>query len=145
MTRFLIVLLFTSLLASACSLSPHKIQEVDSRVEAARENGLTCFPRNKDRCADPSSLLDLGREDIRNDRNHVTLVEYGEDALKLRIHLTRAARYQIDVQNFILRRDDTGELLLNELLAAARRGVKIRLLLVPIPCMRTRTSTRNIM
>jgi phosphatidylserine/phosphatidylglycerophosphate/cardiolipin synthase-like enzyme len=49
--------------------------------------------------------------------------------LKLRIHLVRAARRYIDVQNFILRGDETGDLFLNELLAAARRGVKVRLLL----------------
>jgi len=129
MTRDFITLLFVIMAASACSLSPHKVLEVDSRVSAARESGLTCFPKDIDRCADPSSLLDLGRVDIRSDRHHVTLIEYGEDAFKLRIHLARAARDYIDVQNFILRRDDTGELFLNELLAAARRGVKIRLLL----------------
>ena len=92
MTRNFIILLLMIMAASACSLSPHKVQEVDARVAAARENGLTCFPRDIDRCADPSSLLDLGRADIRSDRHHVTLVEYGEDALKLRIHLVRAAR-----------------------------------------------------
>ncbi len=47
----------------------------------------------------------------------------------LRLHLIRAARNAIDVQNFILRKDDSGELFLNELLDAARRGVKVRLLL----------------
>jgi putative cardiolipin synthase len=129
MTRSLITLLLVSIAASACSLSPYKIMEVDSRVKAVRENGMTCFPRESGRCADPSSLLELGRADIRSGRHHVTLIEFGEDALKLRIHLVRAARDTIDVQNFILRRDDTGELFLNELLDAARRGVKIRLLL----------------
>ena len=47
----------------------------------------------------------------------------------LRLHLIRAARDYIDLQNFILRKDATGELFLNELLGAARRGVKVRLLL----------------
>ena len=103
MTRTFIVLLFVSIVSSACSLSSHTILEVDSKVEEARANGLTCFPREAGRCADPSPLLDLGRTDIRSDRNHVTLIEIGEDALKLRIHLARAARHQIDVQNFILR------------------------------------------
>jgi len=129
MRRNFIILLFVIMVASACSLSSHKVREVDARVAAARDSGLTCSPGETDRCAEPSSLMDLGRKDIRADRHHVTLIEYGEDALKLRIHLARSARDYIDVQNFILRRDDTGELFLNELLAAARRGVKVRLLL----------------
>ena len=128
-TRNLFFLLFVILAASACSLSPHKVSAVDAKVAEERENGLTCFPREIDRCATESSLLNLGTEDVRSARHHVTLIEHGEDALKLRIHLIRSARHYIDVQNFILRRDETGELFLNELLAAARRGVKIRLLL----------------
>jgi len=129
MTRNIIILLFVIMAASACSLSSHKVREVDAKVAAARASDLSCAPGDIDLCADPSSLLDLGRENIRFDRHHVTLIEYGEDALKLRLHLSRSARDYIDVQNFILRRDDTGELFLNELLAAARRGVKVRLLL----------------
>ena len=43
--------------------------------------------------------------------------------------MIRAAQRYIDVQNFILRNDETGNLFLNELLTAAHRGVKIRLLL----------------
>ncbi len=129
MTRNSLFLLLVVVSASACSLSPHKVIEVDSRVAATRENGLVCPPAETDRCVAPSALLDLGRTDIHSGRHHVTLVEYGEDALKLRIHLVRAARDYVDVQNFILRRDDSGELFLYELLAAARRGVKVRLLL----------------
>ena len=55
----------------------------------------------------------------------VALVE-GRDpvgAQAQRVHLVRAARDYVDVQNFILRKDETGELFLNELLGAARRGV----------------------
>ena len=43
--------------------------------------------------------------------------------------MIRAAQRYIELQNFILRGDDTGVLILNELLEAARRGVKVRLLL----------------
>ena len=83
---------------------------------------MTCFPREIDRCAQGSPLLELGRADLRDGTQHVSLIEYGEDALKLRIHLVRSAQRFIEVQNFILRHDSSGELFLNELLAAARRG-----------------------
>jgi len=120
---------FFTLLIAACSLSPAKVEQVDARVSASQESGLSCYPREIDRCAQPSPVLDLGREDVYTGAQHVTLVEFGEDALKLRIHLIRAAQRYIDVQNFILRSDASGDLFLNELLAAARRGVKVRLLM----------------
>ena len=117
------------LLLPACSLSAKKVRAVDIKVADQQENGLTCFPRDIDRCAVSSPVLELGRAATAEGRHHLTLVEYGEDALKLRIHMIRAAQRYIELQNFILRGDDTGVLILNELLDAARRGVKVRLLL----------------
>ena len=123
------LLLIALLLLPACSLSEKKVREVDVRVSAQREIGLTCFPRDIDRCAEASPVLDLGRTDTKEGRHHLALIEFGEDALLLRIHMIRAAQQHIELQNFILRGDDTGVLILNELLDAARRGVKVRLLL----------------
>ena len=117
------------LLLPACSLSAKKVRAVDIKVADQQENGLTCFPRDIDRCAVSSPVLELGRAATAQGRHHLTLVEYGEDALKVRIHMIRAAQRYIELQNFILRGDDTGVLILNELLDAARRGVKVRLLL----------------
>ncbi len=129
MARNLLFTLLTLLFLSGCSLSAKKVREVDRRVTNHQETGLTCFPRDIDRCAVPSPVLERAREVSRDGRYQLTLVEYGEDALKLRIHLIRAAQRYIDLQNFILRKDDTGQLVLHELLDAARRGVKVRLLL----------------
>jgi len=129
LARKLLLSLFAVLLLPACSLSAKKMQQVDARVTGQQEIGLTCFPRDIDRCAIPSHVLELGRTATREGRHYLTLVEYGEDALKLRIHMIRAAQRYIELQNFILRGDDTGVLILNELLDAARRGVKVRLLL----------------
>jgi phosphatidylserine/phosphatidylglycerophosphate/cardiolipin synthase-like enzyme len=71
----------------------------------------------------------LGAHAARERQHLLTLIEYGENALELRVHMIRAARKSVELQNFILRADDTGELILNELLDAARRGVRVRLLL----------------
>jgi phosphatidylserine/phosphatidylglycerophosphate/cardiolipin synthase-like enzyme len=114
---------------AACSLSPKKIAEVDARVYASRETGLTCAPDAPDRCAIESPVLELGWTARRDGQHRIKLIEYGPEALELRIHMIRAAQRRIDLQNFILRRDDSGELILNELLNAAQRGVKVRLLL----------------
>ncbi len=59
----------------------------------------------------------------------VTLLENGDDALLARIHLIRSARESIDIQTFIWVYDDTGKWMFKELLAAARRGVRVRLLI----------------
>ncbi len=127
--RNLLFTFITLLFLSGCSLSAKKVREVDRRVTDQQETGLTCFPRDIDRCAVPSPVLEQARQADRDGRYQLTLIEYGEDALKLRIHMIRAAQRYIDLQNFILRKDDTGQLVLHELLDAARRGVKVRLLL----------------
>ena len=127
--RFLVAVFSIGLLLSACSLSPKRVQQVDAQVAKSRAQALDCEPEQVDRCSENSPLMALSEDDIRTGSHHVTLLETGEGALKIRIHLIRAARRNIDLQSFILRRDDTGELLLNELLNAARRGVKVRLLL----------------
>ena len=128
MIRNVIIFLLAAVLSAGCSLSAKKVREVDQRVEQHRETGVSCL-EEIDRCAAPSPLLDLAETSGSDGSHHVTLVEYGEDSLKLRLHLVRAARERIDVQNFILRKDMSGELFLNALLDAARRGVKVRLLL----------------
>jgi len=124
-----LLLLLVLLLLSACSLSPKKVRAVDERVEQTRRSALDCPEDRADRCAIASPLLEYGAAASADGQHPVTLVEYGYEALQLRLHLIRAARDYIDLQNFILRKDDSGELILNELLAAARRGVKVRLLL----------------
>ena len=53
----------------------------------------------------------------------------GRDALAARILLARTADESIDAQYYIWHRDTTGWLFLNELRAAAERGVRVRLLL----------------
>ncbi len=55
-------------------------------------------------------------------------LEVGRDALLVRLHLIRAARRSVDLQTFIWSNDEAGRLLLWELLEAARRGVKVRVI-----------------
>lgn len=57
------------------------------------------------------------------------LVADSLDAFALRALLARRARHTLDVQSYIFHADDTGQLLAAELLGAADRGVRVRLLL----------------
>ena len=117
------------LITSGCSLSPWRVEQVDELVAEHRQKALSCKPTTVDRCSQNSPVMAAARQAVHDSRHHVTLLETGVDALILRIHLIRAAQRSIEMQSFILRPDDTGELLLNEMLEAARRGVRVRLLL----------------
>ena len=126
--RCITMLVFAGFI-TGCALSPWRMEQVDQRVAQARSEALSCPPQQHDRCALDSPVLALAAHGIASGRHYLNLLEIGEDALAIRIHLIRAARKTIDLQSFILRPDQTGELILNELLDAARRGVKVRLLL----------------
>jgi len=117
------------LLTTACSLSPVRVAEVDAHIATFRQQSLDCPAKDRDKCSESSPILELAAENKRLGRHHLLLLETGQGALEIRIHLIRAARESIEIQNFILRADDTGDLLLHELLQAARRGVTVRLLL----------------
>ncbi len=57
------------------------------------------------------------------------LIHIGSTALPARLELLRRAQRSLDVQYYHLHDDDTGRLVLRELRDAARRGVRVRLLL----------------
>src|SRR5687768_10647428 len=69
----------------------------------------------------------------RNDRdpaagNRLATIGNGYDALLLRVHLIRQATTAIDIQTFIWTNDECGRLMIYELIEAARRGVKVRII-----------------
>lgn len=60
--------------------------------------------------------------------NRIVSIENGRDALLLRLHLIRHARASIDIQTFIWTDDECGRLLIYELIEAAKRGVRVRII-----------------
>jgi len=62
-------------------------------------------------------------------RHYALILDSGRDALLARINLIRSATTTIDLQTYIFDEDDAGHLVLDELLAAARRGVRVRVLM----------------
>ncbi|GLQ97747.1 phospholipase D-like domain-containing protein [Dyella mobilis] len=127
----LVVALLLAALLQGCTLSRAQIKRADSVVAASVDQRRTCD--REDLCAMPSPLLDAADQALAHstpDRPEhvVTLLDDSEAAMVARINLIRAARQSIDVQTYIWDEDDTGELILNELIGAARRGVKVRIL-----------------
>jgi phosphatidylserine/phosphatidylglycerophosphate/cardiolipin synthase-like enzyme len=135
MHRFLrqlsLPLLLATLLLQGCTLSRAQIRRADAVVVATTDRSVTCS--QADHCAVPSPLLDAATKALAESTEQqpvhvVTLLNESEPALAARINLIRAARQSIDVQTYIWDQDDTGQLVLDELVQAARRGVQVRIL-----------------
>lgn len=84
------------------------------------------------------SVLPNLDQDDSSTGNVVGLLERGDHALQFRTHLIRNARTSIDIQTFIWANDECGSFVFKELLDAAHRGVKVRLLIDHIASMKNR-------
>ncbi|MGH8032439.1 MAG: phospholipase D family protein [Luteimonas sp.] len=128
------------LACSACTtLSPVQRDRALRIAADARSTAVNC--ERADACAQPSALHDLGAQAYAQStpaapRHYALLLDYGQDALLARLNLIRSATRQIDVQTYIFDEDDAGHLLLDELLAAARRGVRVRVLIDQLAALR---------
>jgi phosphatidylserine/phosphatidylglycerophosphate/cardiolipin synthase-like enzyme len=123
MTR---LLLLSLLLLGGCASQRQMIREAEDLVEQTRSLETTCS--RIDRCAIDSPLVADAATRIKGGQHGAILLNDAEAALVARIHLIRAARESIELQTFIFAHDDVGLLMLGELLAAARRGVRVRVL-----------------
>ena len=125
-----------AMLALACNacmtLTPGQRARAEAVTGAARSIVATCT--QPDACAQPSSLHALATRAFAEStatapRHYALMLDRGADAMLARISLIRSARTSVDVQTYIFEEDDAGHLMLEELLAAARRGVRVRLLI----------------
>ncbi len=127
MQRIAAVLLLAScLLLAACAPSQRQVLRAQHMIASGIDHQLTC--QRADHCARDSALYALGSDDTGQPVNEAILLERGEAALVARINLIRAARERISIQTFIWVNDDAGGLVLDELVRATRRGVKVRIL-----------------
>ncbi|MGH8086765.1 MAG: phospholipase D family protein, partial [Stenotrophomonas sp.] len=128
-----VVVLATLLLGSGCaSLSNAERDRASGIAAQARSQVVDCD--KPDRCALDSPLRALGGHAFSEStpaapRHYATLLDEGEVALVARVNLIRSATRSIDLQTYIFDKDDSARLVLDELLAAARRGVKVRVLI----------------
>ena len=118
---------------AACSTQSVKVTQRDvilPRVVAGSHS--TCPESDITRCSIDSPLQDLADElssSIDNNNLHyATILDIGVKSLEARIHMIRAARESIEVQTFIWANDEIGGLFARELIAAAKRGVKVRII-----------------
>jgi len=129
-----LLLLGSALLAGGCaSLSPQQRERAQGIAVAARSTALDC--ERPDRCALDSPLRALGAQAIADSeaagapRHYATLLDEGELSLVARLNLIRSASRSVDLQTYIFDTDDSARMIIDALLDAARRGVKVRLLI----------------
>jgi cardiolipin synthase C len=111
-------------LLASCTSWPEPRPEVDVALSVLRSTEVTAVEPIR------SELLERADEIATSgdDRCLVGLLHTGADAFTSRIHLIRAARRRVDLQTFNWVSDQAGSYLAVELLAAARRGVQVRIL-----------------
>ncbi|AWH35361.1 phospholipase D family protein [Stenotrophomonas sp. ZAC14D1_NAIMI4_6] len=128
-----VLALATVLLGSGCaSLSHAERDRAQAIAVQARSAQVDC--QRADRCAQDSPLRALaGRAFSESTEaqplHYATLLDEGEGALVARLNLLRSATRSIDLQTYIFDKDDSARLVIDELLAASRRGVKVRVLI----------------
>ena len=120
------------LLGGCASLSNSERERAAGIAVQARSTVVDCD--RADRCAQDSPLRALaGRAFTASTpdqpRHYATILDEGEEALVARLNLLRSATRSIDLQTYIFDKDDSARLVIDELLAASRRGVKVRLLI----------------
>jgi phosphatidylserine/phosphatidylglycerophosphate/cardiolipin synthase-like enzyme len=127
------------LLAGCASLSPQQRNAAAGVAIAARSTQVDCT--RPDACALPSPVMAMARYTLAAStpdapRHRALILDDAPDALLARIHLIRSAQRSIDLQTFIFDEDDAAQLVLDELQAAAFRGVKVRILIDQLAALR---------
>ena len=131
--------LLALLLGGCATLSPQQRSAAAEVAVSARSTQVDCM--RADACALPSPLMAMARDTLAAStpaapRHRALILDDAPDALLARIHLIRAARHSIGLQTYIFDEDDSAQLVLDELQAAAFRGVKVRILVDQLAALR---------
>ncbi len=123
-TIYLLVIVF-----GGCQIRPETIKRVEQVIEVKKDNTTTCAITKPNRCAIDSPFAAEYQKAAKLGKNSMVLLDHGEESLLARLHLIRAAQESIEIQSFIWVNDEAGHLVIRELLAAAKRGVKIKVII----------------
>lgn len=115
------------LLAGCASIPPAKHDQARAFAEARRSHDVACA--DPAGCGLPSPFMDLEQLPADVPLTDLILLDQGQDALLLRLHMIESAKRSIDFQVYIFDLDESGILVMDALIRAAQRGVKVRLLL----------------
>ncbi len=122
-------LLFMMMFLTGCYVNKETIRQVEQVVEVKKDSTITCTNDDGTRCAIKSPFASQYAMSVQQDSNRMMLLDHGEESLLARLHLIRAAQHSIEIQTFIWVNDEAGHFILRELLAAAKRGVKVKVII----------------
>jgi phosphatidylserine/phosphatidylglycerophosphate/cardiolipin synthase-like enzyme len=125
----IILILICCALITACHPSKETIKQVNKLTLIKKDKTINCPINDPTRCAVDTPLTQLYESSISNNRDFASILEKGEESLLLRLHMIKAAQKSIDIQTFIWVNDEAGHLVLAELLEAAKRGVKVNIII----------------
>lgn len=127
-------LLALALVAAGCVSRPISIGPEAERAALATQpvsgkvaNG-ELFANSPFRDAVDEAVRAIQTEADRTAGNQVQILDDGDDALLIRIHLIRQASRSICLQTFIWTNDEVGRFVMYELIEAAKRGVTVRII-----------------
>lgn len=125
----LMVILF---LLASCAGFRADSEDIDKALKKFTDTTLDCSPAETHDCSLNSPLQELVDQasayNSGSSQHFINLLEHGDDALLARVHLIRSAHHSIQIQSFIWGKDDTSYFICQELLKAARRGVRVKVL-----------------
>lgn len=138
--RWLLLALLVPALGGCAGLSELQRAQAVQIASEARDVVVDCDQPDT-ACARSSPLRALGVHAHASSApadplHYVLLMDYGQDALLSRLDLIRSAQRSIELQTYIFDEDDAGRLVLDELVAAARRGVRVRVLVDQLSALR---------
>jgi putative cardiolipin synthase len=116
MNRILLILMLTAPIGGCASVDFGDIAKTESRAYTDTDDTSVGVYMNELVAQNPGKSAFLLQAD-------------GIDALATRILMSARAEYSIDAQYYFINNDDTSRLFLGAMLAAADRGVRVRLLL----------------
>ena len=122
-------LCFLALVLSGCGINKETIREVEQAVELKKDDSMTCGADVINRCAIATTFAGYYDSAVETQKNHMLLLDHGENSLLARLNLIQAAEKTIEIQTFIWVNDEAGHMVLRELLAAAKRGVKVKVII----------------
>lgn len=125
--RVLFLVAIACWLSGCASLASWQYAKVQRLTQTSRRTTLDC--QRPDHCATTSPIQVLREHRLPQQRHVAAIVDQGEESLIVRIHLIRSARQRIDLQTYIFDKDDSAQLVMSELIAAAQRGVHVRVLI----------------
>jgi putative cardiolipin synthase len=114
-TRPIVAIVFAIALAACSSLRPGFVKQASTALPPAMDT--------------PSARYIAAELQGHPDQSGFRLLTKSTNALMSRVALADHARHSIDLQYYIFQNDATGRLLAQHLLAAADRGVRVRILL----------------